>query len=232
MAKVIIRGQTVSVAKIEDRPLKDPSRKGETLKIAYFTVADRDRHAVKDSKGSIVYETDGFYFCKAIGNNAKIIEDRFSKKDASGKLISRKIYLECDMKQYKDTKKQLVSMPVPAKTLLNALKIDSSNIQDTTVSLEKTEEFGFDAYIFEVKELRMEDYIDPDDKAAETKANTEVRISIGSPVTSTTSYEPTVSPSVTAPVEQPRVKPIEPSPMPEAFNEELFNDEGFENPFP
>lgn len=165
MAKIIIRGQTVSIHKVEEKEFKDQTRQGK-LKIIYFTVADRDRH---QGKGN-TFETDGFYFCKAIGNTAEQIEKYCGMKDDKGKLISRKIYIEASPLQYKTSKEQKVDMSFAIENLFSSINLSCpDSVRGKMVNLSKNESIQYDSFIFEVKEFRMDDYVD-EKKIQETES--------------------------------------------------------------
>ena len=222
MAKVIIRGQMVSIHKIEEKAYKDPAKANEKLKIIYFTVADRERVSVNNGS---TYETAGFYFCKAVGHDAKFIEEHCTKKNAEGKLISRKVYLEGEIRQYKASKLQKVQMPVPIKDLFDALKITCpESFVGQKISLEKTEEIKYDNYVFEIDKVRLDDFLD----SQEASAPAEIKISLDSPpsvsVASKASYEAPAASAVSAPIQQTAPAYVPPT-LPDVFQEDI------ENPF-
>ena len=199
MSKIIIRGQTVSINKVEEKDYKDTSRQ-EKLKIIFFTVADRDRHQVKNGS----YETDGFYFCKAIGKTAEQIEKYCSMKDENGKLISRKIYLEASPKQYKTSKEQKVDMSFPIENLFSSIGAPCpDHVKGKTISLNKNEALQYDNFIFEVKEFRMDDYVD--DKKSSASESVSINIDLNN--------RPEVQPVASSPKPEPAYA------MPDSFHE-------------
>lgn len=174
MAKIIIRGQTVAINKVEEKDFKDQSKQGK-LKIIYFTVADRDKHQGKNN----TLETDAFYFCKAIGNTAEQIEKYCGMKDDKGKIISRKIYLEASPLQYKSTKEQKVDMSFPIENLFSSINVPCpSSVSGKMVNLTKNEALQYDTFIFEVKEFRMDDYVD--DKKSSATESVSINIDLSS----------------------------------------------------
>lgn len=110
-----LRARTVRFSKSAEIDGKD----GQKVKVVYFTVADRETRKAADNS----YVTKGFYFCKAYGKTAELIERDFNKTDENGKLISRKIFMNVEPQSYKDEREVEVKMDIPAAKLFAAFGV-------------------------------------------------------------------------------------------------------------
>lgn len=166
--KATLRARTVRFNKSTEIDGKD----GQKVKVVYFTVADRETRKAADNS----YVTKGFYFCKAYGKTAELIERDFSKTDENGKLISRKIFLEVEPQTYKDEKEVEVKMNIPAGKLFAAFGMpvdDATAVKN--IELVKKEKVEVINTVYLVKEF---DY--DDNKLEETSsASEDVTINIG-----------------------------------------------------
>lgn len=149
--KCWLKGQMVKIIKIEEKQGANGN-----FKTALFTVADRVKRNNKKSDGTTEKISD-FYLCKAIGNKAELIEKYFNDKDASGKLISRKIDLYGHLESYSHSEKRTVELKVKGKALLNAFKIVAPEKENMNVTLTKTENLEYTQCILIIEDIEFAD---------------------------------------------------------------------------
>jgi hypothetical protein len=155
--KCHLRGNTVRISKVDDVKVTRNGEEG-TMKVAYFTVADREKMARKDADGNRIYKTEGFWFCKAVGYYADFLVKYFSEKDDEGKLKSRRIYMDLHPEQYKGHKTVDVQMKVPVEKLFSAVSVDlPESLVGKTINLVKQENVEYDTVVYVVDDIDFDD---------------------------------------------------------------------------
>lgn len=148
--RAMLKGQIVKI--IKNGELDNE----KNTKFIYFTVADRTTKREVNGKSI----TD-FYFCKAFGTKAELINKHFNINDDNGKFISRKIDMYGTVDTYQSTKP--IEIKIDAITVFNAFAKENPDIEipkcAVGVNLNISDEVPVSECCFTVHDFDFVDFI-------------------------------------------------------------------------